>query len=381
MLQLIVSSSRRFLAVAAFLFSSILSAAGAEMEVFPLTDEVVILSLKGEITDGDGDRFVKLAEGHKRVLVALESPGGLVREALQIGAEIRMRDFGTTVFPEKECFSACGLIWVSGARRYISPSSQIGFHAAYKEENGEYRESGVANAEIGSFLTHLGLRIEAIRFFTIAGPNDFLLLNPERARALGIEIYEQNGAQMIAPADAPTADIYADRFVSYSTMRARCRAVFQIDEKELMRSTKAAMESGVRLVGNEKWIDLWLPMLDQAKRQLAEKGAIALCLETEKHLRLQKQATGIKGPSFACAKASSATEKAMCADPSIWAKDRAMQAVYSFIRGGVDKATQQKLAGVQREWIAARNECASDRACLHEIYDLRLAQFQDLEIE
>ncbi|CCV11664.1 hypothetical protein MESS4_330213 [Mesorhizobium sp. STM 4661] len=37
------------------------------------------------------------------------------------------------------------------------------------------------------------MRIEAIRFFRIAGPNDFLMLTPERARALGIEVFEQDG--------------------------------------------------------------------------------------------------------------------------------------------------------------------------------------------
>jgi hypothetical protein len=71
----------------------------------------------------------------------------------------------------------------------MSPDSQIGFHAAYIQEAGEYRESGVANAEIGSFLTHLGLRIEAIRFFTIAGPKDFRLLTPDKARELGTTGY------------------------------------------------------------------------------------------------------------------------------------------------------------------------------------------------
>ncbi|MFP3702229.1 hypothetical protein SB758_42815, partial [Burkholderia sp. SIMBA_013] len=77
------------------------------------------------------------------------------------------------------------------------------------EENGEYRESGVANAEIGSYLTHLGLRIESMRYFTIAGPNDFLLLTPEKARALGIETYKVDGANITTPSAAPTVDIYA----------------------------------------------------------------------------------------------------------------------------------------------------------------------------
>ncbi|PWE54447.1 hypothetical protein DEM27_20285 [Metarhizobium album] len=82
-----------------------------------------------------------------RASVILQSPGGLVKEALHIGATIRMEGFATMVPADKQCFSVWGLIWVSGVRRYISDTSLIGFHAAYREENGEYRESGVANAD------------------------------------------------------------------------------------------------------------------------------------------------------------------------------------------------------------------------------------------
>ncbi|NGO51112.1 hypothetical protein G6N73_07940 [Mesorhizobium camelthorni] len=219
--------------------------------------------------------------------MVLQSPGGLVSEALQIGAEIRLRNFATMVFADGECYSACGLIWVSGARRYMSPDSKIGFHAAYREENGEYRESGVANAEIGSFLTHLGLRIEAIRYFTVAGPQEFLLLTPERARALGIEVFEQNGPEVTSPTQAPTADIHADRFVSYTLLQSRCTGFLQPSATAIDRGIRRAFEEGNRLVSSEKWIELWTPMLDQVKSQLNAKGPLLLCLETESHLRRQ----------------------------------------------------------------------------------------------
>ncbi|WP_352672254.1 hypothetical protein [Mesorhizobium australicum] len=62
---------------------------------------------------------------------------------MQIGAQIRINDHVTAVGANGECYSACGLIWVAGVRRYISPTSKIGFHAAYIEENGQYKESGV----------------------------------------------------------------------------------------------------------------------------------------------------------------------------------------------------------------------------------------------
>ncbi|RWP68180.1 hypothetical protein [Mesorhizobium sp.] len=209
----------------------IATAGAAEIELLDVPGLAVkMVSFKGEIVDGDAMKFRDVIDGLDRVSVFLESPGGLVKEALEIGAEIRVRNFATVVSTGQDCFSACGLIWVSGARRYMSSTSKIGFHAAYREENGEYKESGVANAEIGSFLTHLGLRIEAIRFFTIAGPDQFLLLTPEKARILGIEVYEDAGTGFTTPNQAPTADIYADRFMAYGILRSQCEALFKLDE-------------------------------------------------------------------------------------------------------------------------------------------------------
>lgn len=97
----------------------------AEIELLDLPGEVDLVSIKGEISEGDSDRFYDLVKERERVTVVLQSPGGLVKEALQIGAEIRMKNFATMVASDGECFSACGLIWVSGARRYMSPTSRL----------------------------------------------------------------------------------------------------------------------------------------------------------------------------------------------------------------------------------------------------------------
>ncbi|MBB3979400.1 hypothetical protein GGQ64_004642 [Rhizobium azooxidifex] len=224
-----------------------------------------------------------------------------------------MSDFSTMVAADQECFSACGLIWVSGVRRYMSDTSLIGFHAAYREENGEYRESGVANAEIGSYLTHLGLRIEAIRYFTTAGPNDFLLLTPERARMLGIETYKVDGGNITTPSANPTVDVYADRFASYSLLQSRCAPFLQPDRAAVKRAHEAAFAEGNKLVGADKWIDLWTPLLDEVKAELNKKGALLLCIGTEAHLRGHGQETGVDGPSFSCISGSTPTEVTMCA--------------------------------------------------------------------
>jgi hypothetical protein len=70
------------------------SAKAAEIEKIDLPGIAVpLISVRGPIEEGDGDRFSKLAEGLNRASVILKSPGGLVKEALQIGATIRMSGF------------------------------------------------------------------------------------------------------------------------------------------------------------------------------------------------------------------------------------------------------------------------------------------------
>lgn len=371
-----------WLAVVALIFLGVAgSANAAEIEKFDLPGIAVpFVSIRGPIEAGDGEKFETVVRGLSRASVILQSPGGLMKEALHIGATIRMEGFATMVPADKECFSACGLIWVSGVRRYMSDTSLIGFHAAYREENGEYRESGVANAEIGSYLTHLGLRIEAIRYFTIAGPNDFLLLTPEKARALGIETYKVDGANITTPSAAPTVDIYADRFVSYSLLQSRCAPFLQPDLAAVKRAHEAAFAEGNRLVGSDKWVELWTPLLDQVKSGLNKKGALLLCIETEAQLRQQGQDTGVNGPSFSCAAAATPTELSLCRQPELWAKDRAMNSIYMWVRHNVEKSVRKRLLEVQRSWLKDRNDCGGDAECLNAVYDQRLNELKAIDL-
>ena len=269
-------------------------ATGAEISILEIPDQNFnFVVLKGEITIGDAKRFVETVNSLDRATVILESPGGLVDDALQIGAEIRLRNYATMVLPDTGCHSACGLLWVSGARRYMSSTSQIGFHAAFREENGEFMESGVANAEIGSFLTHLGLRIEAIRFFTIAGPKELLQLTPERARALGIEVYEQNGTEVITPNQNPVADVYVDRFVAFAFLKARCVEFLQPQLLAIENGTKDAFAKGNEMVGAEQWANLMTQRLNGIKKDVNSNDALQRCIEVEADLRRQGITTGI----------------------------------------------------------------------------------------
>jgi hypothetical protein len=168
------------------LLSLIRPALAAEISTSPPINGVTVIFLKGTIERGDANTFDRISSGKQKVLVALSSPGGGITEAFAIGAKIRISGFATTVMDE--CASACGLIWLSAARRYLNADARVGFHAAYAMQNGTPIETGMGNAEIGAFLAHLGLSREAIEFVTIAPPDGVRWLTMEDAQRLGISI-------------------------------------------------------------------------------------------------------------------------------------------------------------------------------------------------
>jgi uncharacterized protein len=72
--------------------------------------------------------------------------------------------------------------------------------------------------------------------------------------------------------------------------------------------------------------------------------------------------------SFDCAHAANATERAICANPSLSAIDSAMSLAYAQ-RLAANSAVRQ----IQRAWLAARNACDGHTACLSPLMSTQLA--------
>lgn len=60
----------------------------------------------------------------------------------------------------------------------------------------------MANAEVGNYLTRLGIGIDAIRYFTSAPPNDLRFIDFETAAALNIAVSD-SGSLPTIPAGNP----------------------------------------------------------------------------------------------------------------------------------------------------------------------------------
>lgn len=92
-----------------------------------------MLELTGTIDLGSSERFAAEVEarGEYIKVVALNSPGGSVNDAIAIGSLIREKGFATSVATGALCASSCPLVLASGTERIAGPEAAVGVHQIY----------------------------------------------------------------------------------------------------------------------------------------------------------------------------------------------------------------------------------------------------------
>lgn len=147
-----------------------------------------VIRISGQFNLGDQDKFQAIALPSKKAIVYLDSPGGRVRAATEIGTMIRMKGFETAV-DNAVCASACALVWLAGEPRTMTNSTSIGFHASYTTGKDGKRTSSVSDgATIGAYLTRMGFNEKVVGFVTSAGAEDMHWLKKSTADQLGIAV-------------------------------------------------------------------------------------------------------------------------------------------------------------------------------------------------
>jgi len=363
-----------FFTVAAFALVGHSTASAADIQIMQQDATTPsIIDITGPIESGDANRFYELSQRTERAIVFLRSPGGLVDEGLSIAAEIRQRGFTTIVAPGAECHSICAVIWVSGGSRIMDSTSMIGVHAAYRNQAMEdgtslTSESGVANADIGSFLTHVGLSREAIRYFTTAGPNDVLPITPAIAQRLDIDTAVTDGGQIRMPDERPTPRRLAWQSANYIGLSGDCAPLLGLDAAFLQEQGGQRLRLGHELFGGELFASL---VPEMSSRVSSTKVSMALkdwCTGAATDLHQEGMSVGIAGPSYDCAKAATSTERAICGSFELWLEDRALGYIYSVLRNVSNGEERALLAERQRGWISQRDRCGNDVACILDRY-------------
>ncbi len=356
--------------------------AAAEIDVTPgLSPDQKAILIRGPIEPGDDDRFYEIAEHAPRAIVYLESPGGLVTTGLSIGAEIAIRGYTTLVLDGSGCHSICAVIWVAGARRYMSPDAKISVHAAYRmrnDANGEAETSvsGVANAQIGAFLNQSGLSYEAIQYFTFAGPSeDLLQITPAIAQSLSIDVALQHPNGVTPVSARPTPRRITRQASEYAGLATHCPVLLNLDEDYLKEQARVVLREGHDLFGPETFVPLVGEYAATTKADLNRQGALRWCLSAEQNLRSDGLPTGVYGPSYNCNKASTPAEFAICASPDLWVMDRAISSLYGYYRNNAAAHRGAEFLSSQRSWLSSRDRCGDDQGCLIQRYSSRMMDF------
>jgi hypothetical protein len=188
------------LIVAALLACLPSQASAASFERVKLSGDNIAIVISGEIVAGDDRKFANIAISTSKAIVLLDSPGGVLTPALEIGRAIRLKGFMTYVPEDFSCASSCALIWLAGSTRLKSARGHIGFHAAYLDEAGRLTPAAVGNALVGRYLTQLDLPQSAVEFVTEAPPEEMEWLSERKADSVGISYKAYDAAPSPPPA-------------------------------------------------------------------------------------------------------------------------------------------------------------------------------------
>jgi hypothetical protein len=150
-------------------------------------DRAGTVLLNGSIVEGDAERFAKWLDERPTQPsgFSLNSPGGDVDEALQIGRIVRATELPVSVLAGAFCFSACPYILAGGMEREVSRNGFIGVHQHYFGENTLLPafllvsdvQSG--QAQVMTYLAEMGIDPMLVAKALMTPPDDIYILMPE----------------------------------------------------------------------------------------------------------------------------------------------------------------------------------------------------------
>jgi ATP-dependent protease ClpP protease subunit len=168
----------------------------AENPSKPFYSGIARLVIDGEIKTGDFAQFAKMADivSHEATLetngvpaieVDLNSPGGDLNEAIQIGRLLRDRSMQTGLSAKSICASACIFIYIAGVSRSTHTEARLGLHRPYFNpvefaslSPAEARKKYASLVTVArDYFLDMGMSEESFRLMMATPSNDIHWLN------------------------------------------------------------------------------------------------------------------------------------------------------------------------------------------------------------
>jgi hypothetical protein len=148
--------------------------------------ESTVLMVSGVIGPGAHRRFQAALYRANPTLVVLDSPGGVLGEAIMIAEEIRRRGLSTLVTANRSCASACAIVFLSGRVKYMGDGAAIGLHSASFADG---RTDPEATEIMAAYLRQLGVPQSTLIRMARTAPSDIRWLTRTEQQAIGIRPY------------------------------------------------------------------------------------------------------------------------------------------------------------------------------------------------
>jgi len=148
---------------------------------------VAVLRATGAIAPGDGARFAKWLDeaGTQPGLVLLNSPGGSVGDALEIGRTLRAAGIDTGLTAGDICLSACPYVLAGGVNRTVDAEAYVGVHQHYFDENMvqpafmAVEDIQRGQGRVMAFLAEMGIDPLVMQHALVTPPDEIYILLPE----------------------------------------------------------------------------------------------------------------------------------------------------------------------------------------------------------
>ena len=159
----------------------------------------------GPIDPGAPERFKKLIATNKippNSVIFLNSPGGNVYAALELGRLIRANHFFTEVMKRGEaettfgqrrfksipaiCLSACTLSYIGGVFRWLNAKSVYGVHRFFGSDSFGPDAAQVVSSAVVQYIREMGVSPDLFEEMTKAGKDEVNVLSAARLEAMGV---------------------------------------------------------------------------------------------------------------------------------------------------------------------------------------------------
>lgn len=149
--------------------------------------------LEGDIAEGDAARLIPQIDRAVPPIdsLILQSSGGSVRDALDLGRHLRAAGIATEMLSGEFCYSACPYLFAGGATRTVAPAASIGLHQHYFGENTllpafvAVEDIQRGQAEVMGYLDDMGLDPIVMRHGLATPPDEIYILLPEELQRYG----------------------------------------------------------------------------------------------------------------------------------------------------------------------------------------------------